>query len=226
MRLACEAACTGRSLAGHPIRTFSVVFASEAGLFELANVYAKCVYEMINHEKWSTLKKEDTEYLFNPFLQDTDMANVRESDSESESSASENENECKQTRASTAHSDSEDGDPERQDDDGFQNKQLVVGYKHDRSFVQRGHSIGVFKHTSDNTLAFQTNIKSIKTAKGDKLFTPSKVGRRVRVRHGHLTRRTLAGSDDAARRGHVPHPHEPRQCQHAVQDGPGGRQGG
>jgi hypothetical protein len=59
---------------------------------------------------------------------------------------------------------------------GEKNSQLAVGYKHDRSFVSRGSSIGVFKHSGGQKLDFVTTIKSVK-APGDngKLFSPKKV---------------------------------------------------
>ena len=59
----------------------------------------------------------------------------------------------------------------KQDD---KNSLLALGFKSDRSFVSRGHSIGVFKNTSDNKLAFHTTIKGVSNLKGQ-TFTPEKM---------------------------------------------------
>ncbi len=51
---------------------------------------------------------------------------------------------------------------------------LAVGYKFDRSFVARGDKIGVFRHTDDNKLEFDTTINNVGTPSG-KGFKPLKM---------------------------------------------------
>ena len=54
---------------------------------------------------------------------------------------------------------------------GDRNSQLTVGYKGDRSYVVRGNNIGVFNHTSDNSVKYYATIGNIATPKG-KNFKP------------------------------------------------------
>jgi len=86
------------------------------------------------------------------------------------------EEEPEDDRAQSEHydSDEEEDDVDYKPKDGDVNKQLAVGYKHDRSFVVRGSKIGVFKHTPNNHLEFSTNISKVETPKGE-LFSPKKV---------------------------------------------------
>jgi len=54
---------------------------------------------------------------------------------------------------------------------GDRNSQLTVGYKGDRSYVVRGNNIGVFNHSSDNSVKYYATIGNIATPKG-KIFKP------------------------------------------------------
>ncbi|KAJ2556911.1 Vacuolar import and degradation protein 27 [Coemansia sp. RSA 1933] len=58
--------------------------------------------------------------------------------------------------------------------DGAINSKLAVGYKHGRSFVVRGSRIGVFKHTDDDKIEFDTTISHVDDTHGRR-FTPSSV---------------------------------------------------
>ena len=75
-------------------------------------------------------------------------------------------------------SDNEDDDDyglaQLKSDDAQKNSNLAVGYKNNRSFVVRGNKIGVFKHTTDNQLAFAATINNISTPNG-KFFSPHKI---------------------------------------------------
>ncbi|KAJ1678793.1 Vacuolar import and degradation protein 27, partial [Spiromyces aspiralis] len=79
----------------------------------------------------------------------------------------------------------DDEDEEDEGDDGdapdgkgrewksnYKNSQLAVGYQHDRSFVLRGNQIGVFKHTDDDRLEFDTTINRIDDTNGNE-FLPN-----------------------------------------------------
>lgn len=58
---------------------------------------------------------------------------------------------------------------------GEKNSQLAVGFKGDRSYVVRGGSIGVFRHSGDQEqVKYYATIGNIATPKGKK-FTPKKV---------------------------------------------------
>jgi len=47
-------------------------------------------------------------------------------------------------------------------------------YKYDRSFVVRGSQIGVFSHTPNKKMKYNTTIKNVKTPSGQ-FFSPKKV---------------------------------------------------
>jgi hypothetical protein len=46
------------------------------------------------------------------------------------------------------------------------NSQLTVGYKGDRSYVVRGNSIGVFRHSNNDKVKYYATISKIATPKG------------------------------------------------------------
>jgi len=170
------------------ISSYSLRFSCEAELFEFANAYARSIYEILNKESSARLAKEDADYLMNPFLQDVDMhasalasasASESESASSSESESEEDAEAASKGRSSRLYSASSSaragGASSLASGSTEKNSQLAIGYKYDRSFVSRGSSIGVFKHTEDDGLEFQTNIKNVRTLQGDKPFSPSKV---------------------------------------------------
>ncbi|KAJ2787622.1 Vacuolar import and degradation protein 27 [Coemansia interrupta] len=66
----------------------------------------------------------------------------------------------------------QDDEGEDQDSDHFQNSILEVGYKHNRTFVVRGHRIGVFRHSNNGGIKFDTTISNFDDTHGKK-FTPS-----------------------------------------------------
>lgn len=76
-------------------------------------------------------------------------------------------------RAKAESSDeSEDEDEDApQNIPGDRNSQLTVGYKGDRSYVVRGNNIGVFNHSSDNSVKYYATIGNVATPKG-KIFKP------------------------------------------------------
>lgn len=136
----------------------------------------QALWEQLNETKWSKIKEKERDYVADAFndltMEDNDqLDDVREEEEEEEE-----EEEVEDDRAVSEHydSDEEEDDVDFKPKDGDVNKQLAVGYKHDRSFVVRGSKIGVFKHTPNNHLEFSTNISKVQTAKGE-LFSPKKV---------------------------------------------------
>lgn len=134
-------------------------------MFSFSNHYAKCIYEILNQEKASSVDRKDESFLFGQAIpmdidqeiEDSDYVDVEnqsESEEENESSTSD----------STLGQFSAD-----------KNSILALGYKSDRTFVSRGSSIGVFKYTNDNKLAFETTIKEVKSPTDKSLFSPTKL---------------------------------------------------
>lgn len=151
---------------GESIWTFSLRFLSLEHLLKFANFYGSCSYEILNKESFQKLDKDDADYVMKTVIEDTEMAEAYDSEENEESgfdSETEEEEEEEEELASPTKA-----------KDGQRNTNLAVGYKHDRSFVSRGSSIGVFKHTNDDRLEFQTNIKNVSSLQG-KTFTPSKM---------------------------------------------------
>lgn len=149
------------------IWTYSLKFTDTVNLLGLANAYGLAVYELLNQERMSkSLSEADAKYVLNPFLDDVVMAEPEEdefaSSSEEEGGR---EGELDTTPSPTI----------KMPGDKDANSQLVVGYKHDRSFVSRGSALGVFKHTADDQLVLHANLDKVQTLKGKKSFTPSKM---------------------------------------------------
>lgn len=154
------------------IWTFSLRFESAVPLMALSNAMGQAVYETLNEASFSKLALEDASYLLNPFTmsaEDVQMTDPEEAESDTttdDESCGDDENE---------EDFEDDASPFRSDDGSNKNSQLAVGYKNDRSFVSRGTSIGVFKHTEDDRLAFHTKIDLSKKNAGGLDFTPSKM---------------------------------------------------
>ena len=144
-------------------------FKDQAALERFQAGLLQALWEQLNETKWSKIKDKDRDYVadaFNDLTMEDDIPEEEE----------EEEEEAEDDRAVSEHydSDEEEDDVETEPKDGEVNKQLAVGYKHDRSFVVRGSKIGVFKHTENNHLEFSTNISKVQTPDGT-LFSPKKV---------------------------------------------------
>jgi hypothetical protein len=143
----------------------------------------RALWEQLNEQKWIKAKDRDREYVLEAF-QDITMEDAPDGE--------EGEDEFEETVEDLGNQSEEyDSDEEEEDvhvkgenADGNENSQLAVGYKHDRSFVVRGSKIGVFKHTPDNELEFQTSISKVQTPKG-RLFEPKKVCRHMYLPSGN-----------------------------------------
>ena len=92
-------------------------------------------------------------------------------------------------RAKTESSEEETGDEDASNpflEIVIHSSVLTVGYKGDRSYVVHGNNIGVFNHTSDNSVKYYVTIGNIATPKGKK-FKP---------KHACLSIRWLFGEID------------------------------
>lgn len=134
----------------------------------------RALWEQLNEIKWAKVKERERDYVTDAFA-DLTMGDADQAE-ESEEEVEEEEEEDQDDGAKSEHydSDEDEDDVDFQPKDGEVNKQIAVGYKHDRSFVVRGSKIGVFKHTPNNHLEFSTNISKVQTPKGE-LFSPKKV---------------------------------------------------
>ncbi|KAK4981434.1 beta-adaptin [Elasticomyces elasticus] len=134
----------------------------------------QALWEHLNETKWTKIKDSDRDYVLDAF-NDLTMDDAREEEAAAEDEEEDEEDDDNDGRKSEHYdSDESEDDVVTRDEDGNVNSQLAVGFKHDRSFVVRGSKIGVFKHTADNQLQFDTSISKVQTPKG-KLFSPSKV---------------------------------------------------
>ncbi|KAK1753182.1 hypothetical protein QBC47DRAFT_387961 [Echria macrotheca] len=150
-------------------------FKDQASLERFQAGLLQALWEQLNEMKWSKIKDKERDYVADAF-NDLTMEDPDELERVDEEEEEEEEEEVEDDRAPSEHydSDEEEDDLESKPKDGEVNKQLAVGYKHDRSFVVRGSKIGVFKHTPNNHLEFSTNISKVQTPEGT-LFSPKKV---------------------------------------------------
>ncbi|CUS06930.1 unnamed protein product [Tuber aestivum] len=133
----------------------------------------RALWEQLNEQKWIKAKDQEREYVLEAF-QDITMEDAPEGEEEEEEFEDVEEHLDNQSEEYDTDEEEDDTHVKGKQSDGKENSQLAVGYKHDRSFVVRGSKIGVFKHTANNELEFQTNISKVQTPKG-KLFEPKKV---------------------------------------------------
>jgi hypothetical protein len=122
-----------------------------------SNGIGQAIYETLNKESFHKVDDDEARYVLTSFTEDVEMASPEEEDETEEES-----DDGEMTDDFVSHGSTSE-----------KNTQLAVGYKHDRSFVSRGHSIGVFKHNEDK-LTLASSIDKVKTTTG-KLFTPSKM---------------------------------------------------
>lgn len=149
------------------IWTYSLRFAEITAVMAFANAYNQCVYEALNHEKWSKVSENDASFLLNPML-DVEMEHLKIESDSSDSDDSEDQTTSKSSRSASVRADSKFA--------SGKNQLLSVGYRTDRSFVARGSAIGVFKPADDDDddgLSFLTSSKL--TAPDGKEFEASKM---------------------------------------------------
>ncbi|EEB07252.2 Vid27 family protein [Schizosaccharomyces japonicus yFS275] len=161
-------------------------FDDQDAMEKFQEVLMRALWETLNQQRWLKIKDDDREYVLDAFNEDEEMEDVeehaseREEDSspelmmedsvapfgqESESEVSDDEDEIANRKAIRSKKGLSDDE---------QNSLLAVGYKNDRSYVARGNRIGVFKHTDDNQLKFQTAIENLQTSTGQKV-RPKKI---------------------------------------------------
>ncbi|CAG8438538.1 16246_t:CDS:10 [Acaulospora morrowiae] len=143
--------------------SFLIRFQNTADEYNFKRKYTTSMYETLNEAK---AKEDEQEYLINAYQEDVEMPDADTSDQEETEEEIESSDE-------EENDDNNKGRNEDYNNTNDINKQLLVGYKHDRSFVLKGNNIGVFKHTDDDRLEFATNINEIKKP-GGKKFNPEK----------------------------------------------------
>lgn len=157
--------------------TFSLRFADAPSVMALSNGIGQAIYEILNQAK---VAEGDRDYLLGSLCTtamdkdpgtDADDGNSVYSDETATSDRSEEEG--------TDSSEDEDEDGGRRahwtgrlkEASTARNQHLVVGYKHDRSFVSRGNALSIFKHTDDDQLELLTDIDRVRTSDGRRLLT-------------------------------------------------------
>ncbi|EPQ28398.1 uncharacterized protein PFL1_04225 [Pseudozyma flocculosa PF-1] len=173
-------------------------FADKAAYDDFIQGFTRYLWETLHEESWSKAKPDEQAYMQVAYEQDEDPMEVDEDEGDeqddfaSAAGGSQEQREREQDQDDDeedeeevaralrgGESTEERGWPKEESSalskaDKDVNSQLAVGYKFDRSFVVRGDKIGVFKHTDDNRLEFDTTINKIATPKG-KGFRPNKI---------------------------------------------------
>lgn len=144
------------------LRTMSLKFADGLTLMAFSNAYGQAIYEHLNQEQLAQ-DSGDAKYLMDSFTNATDVV-MGEPENEDHSEEDVDE------ESSVADRLVKNNNP---DDDDQVNSNLVVGFKHDRSFVQRGNRLGIFKHTDDDGLQLVDEVRIGDKKRG--FFTPSKM---------------------------------------------------
>ncbi|KAK2595545.1 Vacuolar import and degradation protein 27 [Conoideocrella luteorostrata] len=154
-------------------RSWLLRFKDQPTLEKFQEAVMQAIWERLNETKWAKAQEKDREYVLDAFgdLNMEDAPPLGEVEEEEEEELEEEE---EAGVRSDNYDSEEDEEAAEERADGEMNSQLAVGYKHDRSFVVRGSKIGVFSHTADNRLKFNTNISKVTTPSG-KLMSPKKV---------------------------------------------------
>lgn len=151
-------------------RSWLLRFKDQPTLETFQQAIMQAIWEKLNETKWQKMQEKEREYVLDS-MGDLTMEDAPPEDEEEEEEEEEDSPDDEGIRSDAYDSEDEE---EQREADGDVNSQLAVGYKHDKSFVVRGSKIGVFSHTADNRLKFQTNISKV-TTPGGKLINPKKV---------------------------------------------------
>ncbi|KAI8326384.1 VID27-domain-containing protein [Martensiomyces pterosporus] len=130
-------------------------------------------------EKDEEEEEEDEDEIDQIFRRSDVSDKVKTSRRDANEHSESGEDEDEETDSGEEEEDESDEDDDEQGrssnkDSSAKNSMLAVGYKHDRSFVVRGNRIGVFKHTGDDHIKFDTTINRIDDTHGNE-FTPSSI---------------------------------------------------
>ena len=150
---------------------------NEEALSHFQEGLMQALWEQLNEVRWVKTKEEERDYVLESFkdLAMTDAPGPGDDDRDHDSESDvEDAHDGQRSEHYDTDEEADDVVTGFKDKDGHMNSQLAVGYKHDRSFVVRGSKIGVFRHTNDNRLEFDTTISKVETPKG-RLFSPKKV---------------------------------------------------
>lgn len=166
--------------------TYSLRFADAPSVMALSNGIGQAIYEILNQAK---VAEEDRDYLLGSLCATT-MAEGEGSAVDDDGNSIYSDDTAATITTSAASDRSEgttsDGESEEEEEEGARshwtcrpkkasttakNQHLVVGYKHDRSFVSRGDALSIFKHTDDDQLELLTDIDRVRTSDGRRLLT-------------------------------------------------------
>lgn len=154
-------------------RSWLLRFRDQPTLEKFQEAIMQAIWERLNETKWHKIQEKEREYVLDS-MGDLTMEDAPLAGEEEEEEEEEDEDDTADEGIRSDAYDSEEDEDEEKELDGDVNSQLAVGYKHDKSFVVRGSKIGVFSHTANNRLKFQTNISKV-TTPGGKLLSPKKV---------------------------------------------------
>ncbi|TFK43475.1 VID27 cytoplasmic protein-domain-containing protein [Crucibulum laeve] len=148
-------------------------FATEEDFAKVIEAFSRSLWQTLHQTDWSKAKPEEQRYVLSS-TEDVEMRDVSDDEEDEDEVFSE---------LDPAEEASDDSEQEEEEDEGNlppalskgeRNSQLTVGYKGDRSYVVRGNNIGVFNHSSDNSVKYYATISKIATTKG-KEFKPKHV---------------------------------------------------
>ena len=166
----------------HHVYSWLLRFADKERYTEFQEGFSRLLWETLHEESWNKAPTDEQAYMQQAYEQDVAMTPAGEAPSESHA----------RTLLSPRHTDPLSEDEEEEEEEpsaraepapdamaegsgkGEVNSQLAVGYKFDRAFVVRGNKIGVFRHTDDDQLEFNTAINRVSTPKGRE-FNPSRI---------------------------------------------------
>jgi hypothetical protein len=152
-----------------PCHSWSLKFPTQCDFQFFIGFFFGCVFEASNKTSYADINGSELEYITEAIKDyeidsssDASEEDTDEEDEEDESVFTGRLNRLKEEENIAGY------------EVGSRNSLLEVGYKHNRSFVVRGNKIGVFKHTDDEDLEFDTAISNIGTKKGAS-FSPTKM---------------------------------------------------
>ncbi|SCU94135.1 LADA_0G06788g1_1 [Lachancea dasiensis] len=160
----------------HITLSYMLEFKADHTYNQFRENWTRALWESLNQAKWTGMSDSERSCIVDSskeankelslFLRDDENTDSETSDS----SDNDEEQESDQEQSGDADSFDEDVAEEnyRASTAAVGNKSLTVSYKNDRSYVVRGHKIGVFKtDDDDNELNFVTAINEIANMKGE-----------------------------------------------------------
>ncbi|GMG30091.1 unnamed protein product [Ambrosiozyma monospora] len=161
------------------VDTYLLKFDDEGAYDRFQSLFASSMWQYKNRSKWVKVKTTDQEFITDAFnnlsLAEEEMVELNEDDDFVSAQEDDFEEKTANVSKSLRQGKSKVVADESDDEDANKftgnetNKGLKIGSAHDRTFISRGNTLGVFRSNEENDIEFYTAIQNISSSKNKNL---------------------------------------------------------